>query len=202
MQSPSAPKRWPSRSASAMLAIGGYVTGLGTVFMSPFLVSARAQQNDVFMTNLFFGPPIFLVGSTVLIIGFHELGLRRSLVSALAVGNPLVVWLISWLASNTGFDGIRAIAASILADTCFLIMGSMLLAGMHHRWGTWGRAALLAASGIAVVTFGYILFGSRYYAFGETASSLPPYLDGKVIGLSMAVGLVILVAALRWGQAR
>lgn len=188
------------QGATTLLAIGGYGAILGVVFMTPFLLNARAQENDVFMTNLYLSPLFFLSGSTLLILGLDRLGLRHSLTGALAIGNPIILLLATWLAGKFVLDGIRAIAVGILVDALLLAAMTILIVGALRRWNIGGYAAALAVSGAALVSLGYFLFGSRYYAFGEITSSLPPYLDGTMIGLGAATGLAILWISRKFSQ--
>lgn len=188
-----------NRSAVALLAVSGYIALLSMVFMTPFLLSARAQQNDVFMANLLLSPILYVIGSTAVIAGLHALGLRRSLTGLLALGNLAVLVLAAWLIGSISQNGIRALAIGILVSAGMLLVVSTVVVGGLHTWGIGGGAAVLALCGAAVVSLGYMLFGSRYYAFGETASSLPPYLDAAVLGLSVVGGLAILVLV-RWSN--
>jgi hypothetical protein len=190
-----------SRTMVGLLAAGSYAGLVGVVFLSPFLISANASANDVFLSNLFVGPLYYLVGSTLLIVSLAGLGFNRGLVLALALVNPVVVVALSaWLANNSGLFGGRFYAAPTVADAGILIAASAFVAGAHNQWRAWGQALLLAVAGAGVVTLASYLFGTRYYAFGETVSSVPPYLDLPVLGLSLALGIAIFVMSRAWSS--
>ena len=90
-----------------------------------------------------------------------------------------------------------------LGPLCGLLGVALLLIGLGVArlrtppW-VWGRALVLAGAGAGLVSVGYVVFGGRYYAFGETASHLPPYLNGPVLALSGLVGVVVAVLGWAW----
>jgi hypothetical protein len=143
MTTPHPPAPRTAHHAVAYLALGSYALLVAGVYLSPFLLSPRARQNGVFLSNLFLGSLCGLLGAVVFLIGVSLTLLR----------------LPGWV---------------------------------------WGRALLLAGAGAAVVTAGYAVFGSRYYAFGETASHLPPYLNGPVLVLSGVLGVLVFVLGWVW----
>src|SRR5919109_3988848 len=65
-----------SRTAAVLLATGSFAMLVGAVFLLPFLLSVRAEQNDVFFSNLFIGPVFFAIGSTLLVGSLAGLGLK------------------------------------------------------------------------------------------------------------------------------
>src|SRR5919109_2015152 len=109
-----------SRTAAVLLATGSFAMLVGAVFLLPFLLSVRAEQNDVFFSNLFIGPVFFAIGSTLLVGSLAGLGLKGWITFALAIGNPAAVVLLLWLASTTGLAGPGAIAATLWADAGIL----------------------------------------------------------------------------------
>lgn len=192
-------ERMQAQATVAGLASGGVLMLSGVVFLLPFLVNNRAGQNDVFMGNLFLGPPFWLVGSTLLIASLAGLGLGRWLTLALALANPLLVALmLAW--SQGGLGGISGTAAVLVADAGALLVAGALAAGTHGRWTIWGRGMVVCLIGAGIVALAYELFGGRYYAFGETVSSLPPYLEMPVAWLALGIGA--LAGALGWAWGR
>lgn len=185
-----------ARASVAGLATGGALMLSGAVFLIPFLVSDRAGQNDVFMGNLFLGPPFWLAGSTLLIASLAGLGLRAWMTVGLAVANLLLVSLAALVLSRGGLGGISGVAAVVVADVGALLVASALVAGTRGWWATWGRGMVLAAACAGIVTLAYVLLGGRYYAFGETSSSLPPYLEMPVVAIALGMGA--LAGALGW----
>ncbi len=53
----------------ALLASGGFILLSAVLFLSPFVLSPYAMQNDVYMGNLFLGPPWFLLGAILFLAG-------------------------------------------------------------------------------------------------------------------------------------
>jgi hypothetical protein len=45
-----------ARYTVAALAVGAFLMSAAVVFLFPFVLSARAQENDAFMTNAFISP--------------------------------------------------------------------------------------------------------------------------------------------------
>src|SRR4051812_2533664 len=99
-----------SRHTTALLAAGALMVFAGVIFVVPFLLSARAQENDVFFTNLFFAPVSYLIGSTLVICGSVALGLARRVALILVIANPLGVIGSLWLASIGGVTTYGALA--------------------------------------------------------------------------------------------
>jgi hypothetical protein len=53
----------------ALLASGGFISLSAVLFLSPFVLSPYAMQNDVYMGNLFLSPPWFLLGAILFLAG-------------------------------------------------------------------------------------------------------------------------------------
>lgn len=187
-----------SRYTTALLAVGAFMMFAGVAFVAPFLLSARAQENDVFLTNLFFAPVYYLIGSTLLILCFIALGLARRFAIILAIANPLGVIGSLWLVSIGGVTGYGALTVTLAVDAALLLGVSLLIALRSRHLGIWGEALTLAAGGAAIATLAYAFFGSRYLAFGETSSALPPYLDLPIIGVTFALATGVFVLGWVW----
>jgi hypothetical protein len=183
------------------LAASAYLMLLGALLETPFLLSAYAQQNDVFMTNLFLAPPIYAIGSTLFIVSLIGLGLNRWMALALALLNPLAVVLLLWLFGLFGMDGIPALAVALVVASGILIVLSLVAATSGGHRGAWAKAMALAVSGAGLFVLANELFGSRYLAFGETVSSLPQYLSLPMLVLGLGLSIVILLVGWAWGKA-
>lgn len=69
MAATSTMQREISPVALGMLAAGGFIVLSAVIFLSPFVLSPYAIQNDVYMANLFIGPPVLVVGGVLVLIG-------------------------------------------------------------------------------------------------------------------------------------
>jgi hypothetical protein len=188
-----------SRHTVAQLASGGSLLLAGALFATPFLLNTRAQENDVFFTNLFLAPLISLLGSLLYLFALRRLGLSILPLLALLIINlaALTGWL--WIPISTP-QRFALIAALLAADAVLLVIVGALVAGMRRQWGAWALATLLALLASAALAVIYLFFGGQYLAFGETASSLPPYLN--ITALLAAVGLAIVVYMFGWFGSR
>lgn len=182
------------------LATGSALMMMGAVFLAPFMLDPRAQQNDVFLTNLLVGPVFFVVGSALFIGSAISLDVAVPLLAACWLGNALLVAGISWAAGAAGADAIPAYAVATAVDVLLLIVGSAVLSWWPHRLAAWAEALVIGAAMTSAVALGYFAIGGRYLAAGETVSSLPPYLNLATIVL----GLLLAVAAggTAWAMAR
>lgn len=189
-----------SQHAVAPLATGLYTMLVGLVYLLPFLLNARAEEVDQFLPNLFLGPLCALFGSSWLLLSLAEVGLPRWLSRTLVLVNLLGVVLGSWLVSFAGGDGIRGLTLILWADGGILVVTGLFMLKSYHQWHLGSRAALLAIAGAGSVFLVSLLFGSRYYALGETVSSLPPYLDLLIIGLSLIIGIGIFGLGWNWND--
>ncbi len=92
--------------------------------------------------------------------------------------------------------------SNYFASPAFAVLGLLfILAGMvgaRRRWRVWWHALLLAVVSSGVLALLYWLFGSRYYHFGETVSSEPPYLNGPVWWASVALAAATFAAGWVW----
>jgi hypothetical protein len=184
-----------ARYTVAALAAGGFLMIAAVVFLFPFVLSARAHENDVFMTNAFISPLIYLIGSTLAISSLPGLGLSRLLTVVLAVANPFAPYLALVALSSSGPPWYGVIGPLSAVDGGLLILLGLAAAAVHERLRLWGIGLLFALAGSGAVALAYALFGSRYYAYGETVSSLPPYLDLPMLGITLALAVAILLGA-------
>lgn len=182
------------------LAAGLYTMLVGLVYLLPFLLNVRAQEVDNFLPNLFIGPPCALFGSSWVLLHLAEVGLPRWLSRTLALVNLLGVVLGSWLVSFAGGDGIRGLTFILWADGGILCVAGLFILKRYQQWRIGSKAALLAIAGAGGVFLVSLLFGSRYYAPGETVSSLPPYLDLPIVGLSIIVGIGMYWLGWNWND--
>jgi hypothetical protein len=61
----------------ALLASGGFILLSAVLFLSPFVLSSYANQNDVYMGNLFLSPPWFVLGAILFLAGALIARLQR-----------------------------------------------------------------------------------------------------------------------------
>lgn len=191
-----------SRHTIALLATGGFLLLAGALFAAPFLLNAGATGNDVFLTNLFLAPLISLLGSLLYILGLRRLGLSVALILILTVVNlaTLTSWL--WLPQVTSngvalsIGVLASLPVILLVDAALLFLIGALVAGTHGQWDAWTKGMLLAIVAGATLVAIYSFFGGQYLSFGETSSSLPPYLNVTV--LLATVTLAALAYLLGW----
>jgi hypothetical protein len=200
--------RSASPHAVAQLAVGGFLLLAGALFATPFLLNSRAQENEVFLINLFLAPLISLLGSLLYILAMRRLGLSVLLTIVLLALNlaTLTSWL--WLpqvASNgvvlaIGILGVLPVM--LLVDAALLFLIGALVAWTQRQWDAWTRGmllALVAGSALAVV---YSFFGGHYLAVGEKTSSLPPYLNATALIAAVALAALAYLLGWRWGRAQ
>lgn len=184
-----APGRIDSRPARAgyavALASGGYLMIMGAVFLAPFLMDPRAQQNDVFLTNLFIGPLFLAAGSALFWGSMASLGVGMLALVVSWLANLLLVAAATWAASAIGADSIPAWAALTALDVLFLVAASSAVFWRPGHLSIWVEGLLVAAAMASAATLCYFALGGRYLAAGEVASNLPPYLNLTVIMLSV-----------------
>lgn len=191
------PKRNTSRRTRAHLAASLYVVLVSALFLLPFVVSERAQQNDVFLTNLFGGVAFFVVGSLWLSFSVLTLGAWRWIPFALIAATFTGVLLAMWARRYSGTD---TLVPSVLLMAGALVLACTVLAALLRSWAAWWRAVALALLGLIVAGAVYYAIGGRYLAFGERTTSLPPYLTTTVVGVSVAIGLAVFVLATIGGE--
>jgi hypothetical protein len=132
--------------------------------------------------------------------GLTDLGLRRRAAVALAVGQPVGAGLLLALLVGIGAPGMAVLSVLAAVQTLGLALLGTALAGRAHRMREWGRLLVLPGLGAVLLTVAYLLAGGRYYAFGETVSSLPPYLTLPVLGLAVALTAAVSVVVVAWRQ--
>jgi hypothetical protein len=198
----------PSRHTVAQLATGGFLLLAGALFAAPFLLNDRAQGNDVFLTNLFLAPLISLVGSLLYILALRRLGLSIPLVLILILVNLAVLTSWLWLPQVTSqgvalAEGVfAALPVILLVDAALLFLVGALVAGARGQWGAWSQGLVLALVASVALTVIYYFFGGQYLAFGETSSSLPPYLNATALIATVALAVVVYLLGWRWGRAQ
>jgi hypothetical protein len=190
-----------SRHAVALLATGGFLLLAGALFATPFLLNTGVQQNDVFLTNLFLAPLFSLLGSLLYVWALRRLGLSTAL--------TIVAFLVSLIALAGGLwlllftmPSLSLVALTLLADAALLFIVGALVARTHRQWDAWTRGmalALVAGAALAVI---YSFFGGRFLAFGETTSSLPPYLNEVTLIASGALAALVYWLGWLWGRSQ
>ncbi len=183
----------------ALYATSAFIILSGLIFLSPFALSANAQQNDVYMGNLFIGVPVFLIGCVLFIASLTGLGLHTRLAVLLGLGNLLVA-----AALTLGFADLPISLAPYLAgiNVILLFVVSWAVARGSDRLAIWGRGLLLALIGSSIMALSYALFGGRYYSAGGSAVTWPPYLTLPILGLAAVVAAATFLIGWLWGRAR
>jgi len=94
------------------------------------------------------------------------------------------------------------IAALQAADAVLLFIVGALLAGARRLSGPWAMALVLALVAGAALAVIYYFFGGQFLAFGETSSSLPPYLNETALLATLALAIVVYVFGWFWSRER
>ena len=191
----------PSRHVVAQLATGGFLLLAGALFALPFLLNSRAQENDVFLTNLFLAPLISLLGSVLYLIALRGFGLSIAWLVALLViaVAALTGWL--WLPQFTS-QSIPLVAVILAADAILLFSVGALLAAPQGLSGPWALGLILALVAGAALAVIYYFLGGQYLAAGETSSSLPPYLNTIALVATAVLAVLTYLLGWLWGRAR
>jgi hypothetical protein len=113
----------------------------------------------------------------------------------LAVTNPLALYHALVVLSSSGPPWYHVISPLSAIDGGLLILLGLAAAAVHVRLRLWGIGLMFALAGSGTVALAYALFGSRYYAYGETVSGLPPYFDLPMLGITLALAVVIFLGA-------
>jgi hypothetical protein len=198
----------PSRHAVAQLATGGFLLFAGALFAAPFLLSAGASGNDVFLTNLFLAPLISLLGSLLYILALRRLGLSTGPAITLLAANLAVLTSWLWLPQVTAqgvnlAEGVLAwLPVILLVDAALLLLVGALVARARVHWDAWTRGTLLALAAGGALALVYSFFGGQYLAFGETTSRLPPYLNATALIATLVLALVVYLLGWRLGRAQ
>lgn len=94
------------RAFTLLLAVGVYIILSGLVFLSPLVLNPTANQNDVYMSNLFLAPPITALGVLCLLVGWigmwrqvhagraSRIGRRPVIIAALGAVVMLALYLV------------------------------------------------------------------------------------------------------------
>jgi hypothetical protein len=195
MASSSLPGRTFSPASIALFAASGFVMLSGLVFLAPFAMGPYAQQNDVYMGNLFMGLPIFVLGSLVFVASLAGLGLSKGMAGLLAL-----VWILLALVFWLGFSWLGIAICSYIADgyAAVLLAVSWFAARRHARMALWWRGLLLALLGIGALVVVYTFFGGHYSSIGNTAINWPPYLTMPILGITIGMAVVIVLIGWLW----
>jgi hypothetical protein len=186
-----------SSTSLALFAASGFIMFCALVLLSPFAVSPYAEQNDVYMGNLFIGLPIFIIGSLLFALSLAGLGLRPDLTALVAlvslfVGVALWLGVIGWSISTHVY--VAGAAALVLLAL------SWAIARGHARMRTWRRGLALALLGSGIIALLYVFFGGHYSSAGGVAVGWPPYLTPPITGVSIGLAVAIFVLGWRWGE--
>jgi hypothetical protein len=179
--------------ASALFATAMFLMLSAIVFLTPFMVSPYAQQNDVYMGNLFIAPLLFLLGSILSLISLAALGLRTLSASALAIVSLLVAGSCALATAGLPFSVYTYL---IMAAVLLLLLIGYAIARAHGWLGLWSRGVILALVGTAILTLLYMFFGGHYTSFGNTSINWPPYLTVPILGAT--AGLAGAICAVGW----
>jgi hypothetical protein len=181
------------------LALGVYCMLLGIAFYVPFMLSPLAQQNDVFMTNLFLGLGALFLGSALLAIEASSMSSLKPWMSfLLGIGAAALAFLgIAGMLTTSAYGSVAPIMA---AYTAVLLALSMVAAARCGHLMAWARALLVALVAAGLVALYYALLGGQYHdAFG-VATYLPRYLDGWTSALAVLLGIAVFVVGRVWAR--
>jgi hypothetical protein len=173
---------------------------LSVVFYVPFALSPPAQQNDVFMTDLFLGLGAFAAGSVLVAVHTtHEATHKLWLTIVLGIAAGVVAF-----AGVTAFyygTQVFASGAPIMAGYTALLLALGLIAGARggHLIG-WSRALLVGFAGTGLLTLYYALVGGQYYDAYGLATYLPRFVDGQTSGLALLLGVGVFFLGRFWAQ--
>lgn len=185
--------------AGGSLALGVYLMLLGVVFYVPFALSPLPQQNDVFMTNLFFGLGAFAVGGVLVAAdATREADHKLWLTAVLAIAAGVVAFVV--VVSTVYIVGYAA-AAPIMAGYTAALLALSLIAGWRSgRLAVWFRALLVGLGGAGLITLYYALLGGQYYDAYGPATYLPRFVDGQTSGLALLLGIGVFFLGRFWAR--
>jgi hypothetical protein len=197
-----------SHHVIAQLATGGFLLLAGTLFAAPLLLDPRAGGNDVFGANQVLAPLISLLGSVLYVLALRRLGLPIALMLTLLIVNLAVLTSWLWLPQlpdpgvGLAIGVLALLPVILLVDAALLFLIGALVAARHRQWISWRWGVLLAAAAGAALAVIYYFFGGQYLAFGETSSSLPPYLNAGVLLATVAIALALYLLCWLWSHAQ
>jgi hypothetical protein len=197
-----------SHHVIAQLATGGFLLLAGALFAAPFLLNAGASGNDVFITNSALAPLISLVGSVLYLLALRRLGLPIALMLALLIVNLAVLTSWLWLPQlpdpgvGLAIGVLALLPVILLVDAALLFLISALVAARHRQWTSWRWGVLLAVAACAALAVIYYFCGGQYLAFGETSSSLPPYLNAVVLLATVGIAVALYLLCWLWSHAQ
>ncbi|HEX6799695.1 MAG TPA: hypothetical protein VF116_18445 [Ktedonobacterales bacterium] len=188
----------PASVPAGSLALGVYLMLLAVVFYVPFALSPLAQQNDVFMTNLYLGLGAFTAGSVLVAVD----------AAREAAHKPWLTAMLGTLAGVVAFAGVTAFfygtqtfagGAPVMAGYTALLLALGVFAGARgsHLIGR-SRALLVGLSGGGLITLYYALLGGQYYDAYGLATYLPRFVDGQTSGLALLLGVGVFFLARFW----
>ena len=181
------------RNAGALFTLGSYSMLLGLLWLLP-LLSQEAQGNDAFLNNWLAGQLSWLLGSIVVIGSLAGFGLRRWVVLLLAVANLVLGEVLLQVVILMSPPLLLALLA---LDMAALIALGVLLARRQQRWQIPAQGVLLAVSSLVVPALVYAVLGTSFHN-GAGRVVGPPYLEGKVVIVSLALGLIIFLVERVW----
>jgi hypothetical protein len=173
---------------------------LSIIFYMPFALSPLAQQNDVFLTNLFLGLGAFAAGSVLVAVdatheATHELWL--TIVLSIAAG---VVAFVGVTAIYYGTQTFASGAPVMLAYTALLLAFSLIVGARGSHLIGWSRALLVGFAGVGLLALYYALLGGQYYDAYGLASYLPRFVDGQTSGLALLLGVGVYFLGCLWAE--
>jgi hypothetical protein len=174
----------------ALSATGVFALLVGVVLLAPFLLNARAQENDVFLTNLFSGPVLIMLGEIMLMFGLAGVGVPHW--NSLLLASVIAVVTVETM-NLLGFAGLQFLVASLSLNAVLVILSLASIMTVQHCWHAMWFALLLAAVGASSASLIASVLGDRFYAAAEQSSSLPLYANALVPGMVFLVGMLVFV---------
>jgi hypothetical protein len=187
----------PAPVPAGSLALGVYLMLLGVVFYVPFALSPLAQQNDVFMTNLFLGLGAFAAGSVLVAVDeTREAAHKLWLTTLLGIAAGVVAFAgVETILYTYGY----AVAAPIMASYTAVLLALGVLASVRDgHLIRWSRALLVGLGGAGLLILYYALLGGQYYDAYGLATYLPRFVDGQTSGLALLLGVSVFFLGRFW----
>jgi hypothetical protein len=141
MATTSTTRRSTSPVALALLATGGFTMLSAAILLSSFALSPYAIQNDVYLGNLFIGPPLLVIGSLLFV---------ASLLIARIHGRSM-----AW-----GQGLLLALAGSSLEGLLYMLVGGHYYSvGPPSNWPPYLNESMMGITlglGLAVFLIGWV----------------------------------------------
>lgn len=145
MATTSMTRRGVSPVVLASLATGGYLVLAALIVLSPFVLSPYAIQNDVYMGNLFIGPPLLVIGGILCVVSLLLIRARK--------------WAVAW-----GAGVVLAVTGSGLLALLYAPFGGHYVSvGPPASWPPYLNEPMMVvtlALGLAVFGLGWA-WGNR-----------------------------------------